>query len=125
MGLPGLIVPPLDFPNRVHVFHQYTVRVTDDAPIRTTDSWAISEGGTPKRDVLQAELELRGISSGIYYPRLVHDYDCFRGRADVIPGATPRSSLFARQVLSLPVHPHLAESELDFIIEAIRSCVGA
>ena len=37
----------------------------------------------------------------------------------------PVAASVAAQALSLPVHPHLSESDLDTIIETVREVLGA
>jgi dTDP-4-amino-4,6-dideoxygalactose transaminase len=104
-GTTTLAVPTIA-PNRTHVFHQYTVRVLPDSPCG--------------RDVLAKRLGELGIGTGVYYPRLVHDYDCYRDHPQVVVDDTPRAARAAEQVLSLPVHQNLAERDVDRIV----TCVG-
>jgi len=112
-GTPGLDVPQV-LPGREHVWHQYTVLVGPHAFL--------------SRDELAAALTKRGIGNGIYYPKIVFDYECYTGH-DLIPGARvedfPVAQAVANQALSLPVHPHLTESDLDTIIETVREVLGA
>lgn len=108
-GLPGL-VPPSVVPGRTHVFHQYTVRVTPEAPIT--------------RDGLAEHLARAGIGSGVYYPKPVYDYDCYRNDPRVVLGDTPNAERAAAEVLSLPVHPHLTAAALERIVAAVRSAFG-
>jgi len=104
--LDGLRTPQV-MADRRHVFHQYTVRVTADGPI--------------DRDQLMARLDQDGIGYGIYYPRLVHDYDCYRNDPRVKVSPTPRAQQAASEVLSLPVHPQLSDTDLERIVTAVRS----
>jgi perosamine synthetase len=109
-GVPGLVTPVIPA-GRDHVWHQYTVRLS---------------GGEVTREVLAKELELAGIGSGFYYPRLMHDYDCFRADARIIASdPTPRAESFAAQVISLPVHQNLSGDDVDRIIAAVREVLGA
>jgi len=112
-GTPGLDVPQV-LPGREHVWHQYTVQVGPHAFL--------------ERDELAAALTEKGIGNGIYYPKIVFDYDCYRGHP-LIPGASvddfPVAASVASQVLSLPVHPKLTESHVDTIIESVREVLGA
>jgi dTDP-4-amino-4,6-dideoxygalactose transaminase len=109
-GLPGLGLPHRAA-GRTHVFHQYTVAVGPDAGV--------------DRDELAARLADHGVGAGVYYPRLVHDYDCYRDRPDVVIDPTPRASQAAREVLSLPVHPTVGPGEVDRVATAVRAAVGA
>ena len=107
VGIEGLVLPDDGGPAVRHVFHQFTVRVTPDAPI--------------SRDRLAEGLAERGIGSGIYYPRVAYDYDCYRSHPGVIVETMPVAESVAAQVLSLPVHPFLREADVDAIAAAVRS----
>jgi dTDP-4-amino-4,6-dideoxygalactose transaminase len=102
-GLPGLVTPTSD-PG--HVFHQYTVRVTPEAPL--------------DRDSLAQALAADKIGHGIYYPRPAWDYDCFRSHPQVESDPTPICRRICREVLSLPVHPHLSDGDLERIVSSVR-----
>jgi len=108
--LPGIRVPSV-LPGRTHVWHQYTVLVGEDAALT--------------RDELAAKLTERGIGNGIYYPKVVFDYDCYRNHPGVIASDVPVSTRVAAQALSLPVHPKLTEAELATIVTTIREVLGA
>src|SRR5689334_23226086 len=84
------IVAPSQLDGRRHVWHQFTIRVTPESGIT--------------REELSAKLTESGVGSGIYYPKLVFDYDCYRGRDDVIIGEYPVAERIVGEVLSLPVH---------------------
>jgi len=98
------LIPPYIAPNRKHVFHQYTIKVT--------------EGYQLSRDELQQRLSTKRIGSAIYYPTPIHKQPLYRnlGYNDSLPA----SESIARQVLSLPVHPGLVDSELETIVEALH-----
>lgn len=100
------IVLPIRAKDRSHVFHQYTIRVTDKFPL--------------SRDELVAELKAKGIMAGIYYPKPLHFY---KHVADLgyKPGDFPVSELAASQALSLPIHPSLKTTDIDYIIRTISA----
>jgi dTDP-4-amino-4,6-dideoxygalactose transaminase len=104
-GIPGLVLPH-EPPGRRHVYHQFTVRVTEDA--RCT------------RDELAEALQALGVESRVFYPRPVYDYACFRGHPRMGTPETPRAEAAAREVLSLPVHPTLTDDDLEHIVLAVR-----
>ncbi|WP_234320019.1 DegT/DnrJ/EryC1/StrS family aminotransferase [Streptomyces sp. SBT349] len=109
-GIPGLITPET-LAGRRHVWHQYTVRLTDGAPCT--------------RDELAAALAAEGIATGIYYPRLVFDYDCYRGHPQVVASDVPVAARITSEILSLPVHPGLTDPEVDRIVSAARKALRA
>lgn len=108
-GIPGLTLPTVPA-GRGHVWHQYTVRVSAEARLT--------------RDALAAGLTERGVGNGVYYPRLVHDYDCYREHPQVIVEATPRAAAAAAEVLSIPVHPALTEAELRTVADTVWDLLG-
>lgn len=108
--VPGIVAPRV-LEQRGHVWHQYTVRVTEAAGI--------------SRDELAAKLLERGIGSGVYYPRLVFDYDAYAGHPNLRVDDVPVAEQLTREVLSLPVHPALTEAELDQVADAVAEIVGS
>ena len=107
--LVGLTLPVVP-EGREHVFHQYTVRVGPDARV--------------DRAGLAAGLAEQGVGSGIYYPRLMHDYDCYRDHRQIVVDPTPRAASISGQVLSLPVHPQLCDADLDRVVGAVRKVLS-
>lgn len=103
------IVVPTQLEGRRHVWHQFTIRVTPGAEIA--------------REEFVEKLAERGVSAGIYYPKLVFDYEPYRNRDDVIIEQYPVAERLVREVVSLPVHPHLRREDLDRIIDAVASTV--
>ncbi|HLL68690.1 MAG TPA: DegT/DnrJ/EryC1/StrS family aminotransferase [Micromonosporaceae bacterium] len=108
--LPGLRTPSVPA-GRSSVWHQYTVRITDDAPVN--------------RDDLTKTLDQDGIGFGVYYPRLMHDYECYRDHPGIAGDPTPLARRNAAQVLSLPVHQHLSPGDLERIVASVRGAFGA
>ncbi len=108
-GIEGVTTPPIES-NRTHVYHQYTIRVDREL--------------TVGRDRLRSELADRGIGSGVYYPRVVFDYPCYRDLLGDLPEC-PEAERAADEVLSLPVHPDLDDGDLERIIDAVREVCRA
>jgi perosamine synthetase len=106
----GLRVPR-QLSGRGHVWHQFTVLVTDDAPV--------------DREEFVRMLADRGVGSGVYYPRPVFDYDCYREHPRVRVSPAPVAEDAARRVVSLPVHPGLSSDQVDTIIETTRDVMKA
>jgi perosamine synthetase len=109
--IPGLVLPPPCPADRTHVYHQFTVRITGDAPI--------------SRDEFIDQLHHQGVGSGIYYPRVVFDYDCYRNHPRVVIDEVPNAFCAAEEVVSLPVHPYLTDQELETITKSVRSAMSA
>ncbi len=105
----GLLLPT-EIPGREHVWHQFTVLVPTD---RVAD-----------RDAMVDRLRDAGVIAGIYYPKPVYDYDCYRSNPQVVIGETPVAQDVARRCLSLPVHAHLTDDEVDQVAAAVRSVLA-
>lgn len=95
------ILVPTRVPWSEHVFHQYTIRVTDG-----------------RRDQLQKYLAEQKIPSMIYYPVPMHEQAAFnklvRRRVPLV-----QTEKISTEVLSLPMHPDLAEDQISYICEQI------
>ncbi|KJL46868.1 UDP-2-acetamido-2-deoxy-3-oxo-D-glucuronate aminotransferase [Microbacterium hydrocarbonoxydans] len=103
----GLVLPA-QLDGREHVWHQYTVLLPQGVD----------------REAFVASLAELGIGSGIYYPKPVYDYDTYRDRADVIRSETPVADDVAARCVSLPVHQHLADGDIDTIAAAVRQVLA-
>ncbi|WP_141578951.1 DegT/DnrJ/EryC1/StrS aminotransferase family protein [Actinomadura sp. WMMA1423] len=91
-----------------HVYHQYTVRVPGD------------------RDAFQQRLEERKVGSAVYYPTPVHRLRPFRKDGAPDPRwDLPETERAAAEVLSLPVHPSLADDELARVADAVNAAGAA
>ncbi len=98
-NLPGL-APPEEPPGCYHVYHQYTVR-------------------SRRRDDLREHLRARGIQTRVYYPEPVPHTRPYQAM-ELDGGPWPNATQASREVLSLPVHPALRESDLVRIVDAVR-----
>ena len=98
-GLP--VTPPREAPGSTHVYHLYVIRA-------------------PRRDELMRHLEGVGVSSGVHYPIPVHLQEAF---ADLgyAAGAFPVAERLAGEILSLPLYPEMADSDVDRVCEAIAA----
>ncbi len=102
---------PRTLPGREHVWHQYAVLVTGEAPV--------------DRDELAARLTERGVGNGVYYPRVVFDYACYRDHPRVVVEPVPTARSVAARCLSLPVHQHLSAEDVDTIVAEVRAVMKA
>jgi dTDP-4-amino-4,6-dideoxygalactose transaminase len=96
-GLAGVGTPVLA-EGRDHVFHQYTLTAE-------------------RRDELREFLTSKGISTGIYYPDVLYNYDAIK---PYFTERCSRSEEATKQVISLPIHPYLTREELEYIVGNIR-----
>lgn len=102
-GLDWISIPARQ-PNSTHVFHQYTLKLTE----------------SELRDKLKAHLEAQKVPAMIYYPIALHLQNAFKTEA-FGPGDFPVSEQLCSQVISLPIHTEMTEEQLKFITEAVLS----
>ena len=98
-------VTPEVTPGNTHVYAQYTIRV-------------------PDREALGRELKRQGIPTAVYYPKCLHEQPVFAD-CGCRPEDFPEALRASREVISLPMHPFLSESDQDRIVSAVRSVLGA
>jgi perosamine synthetase len=122
-GIQGLIVPNSAPDGRSHVWHQFTVRITEDADLPIPETTTIP-APPAKRDTFMTRLAEMGVGSGVYYPRLVHDYECYQNHPQVVIDETPNAKKIVGEVVSLPVHPFLSEADLQTIVKSVRMAMG-
>lgn len=94
---------------RVHAWHQYTVLLADGID----------------RERVVARMDGAGVECGVYYPRLVWDYDAYRNHPQVVVEPVPVAASVARRCLSLPVHPALTDADLERIASELRRALLA
>jgi dTDP-4-amino-4,6-dideoxygalactose transaminase len=94
---------PPEIPDRIHVYHQYTIR-------------------SNKRDRIIKALNENSIASVIYYPLPLHLQNVFRylgySRNDF-----PESESASKEVLSLPIYPELEPEKARYIAETVLNAV--
>lgn len=76
------------------------------------------------RDALQDALKAAGVPTAIYYPKPLHQQTAYR-RFPVAGNGLPVSERLAAEVISLPMHPYLAEEVQDRIIAAVKDALIA
>jgi len=105
VNIPGIILPHTS-PYVSHVFHQYTIRLTQ--------SFASS------REKFIHYLKKEGVEVGIYYPMPLHLVPHIT-KYGYKEGDFPVSELVSKQVLSLPVHPQLSNNDIRYIVDIIKT----
>jgi UDP-2-acetamido-2-deoxy-ribo-hexuluronate aminotransferase len=90
-------------PGNTHVYAQYTIRV-------------------PDRELLGTKLKAAGVPTAVYYPKCLHEQPIF---ADLAYrwGDFPQSERASREVISLPMHPFLSESDQDAVVGAVKQAL--
>jgi perosamine synthetase len=96
------VITPQVKENYGHVFHQYTVRV---------------DGGRD-RDAAVKQLSEAGIGTGVFYPVPAHQQGYMR---DIVGDVQlPVAEQLAKEVISLPVHPQLSQTDLETIATEVN-----
>jgi dTDP-4-amino-4,6-dideoxygalactose transaminase len=72
--------------------------------------------GAADRDRLLAYLHTKNIGAAIHYPVPVHLQPAY----EKIAVSLPNTEIAAREVLSLPIYPELAENQVQFVIDSIK-----
>lgn len=99
-GLP--LQTPYEADYAKHVYHLYVVRVLDG-----------------KRDALMNLLREKGINTGVYYPIPLHlQKSC--SELGYIEGSLPNSEKTSKEVLALPMFPHISEAQITEVVRAIK-----
>lgn len=73
---------------------------------------------TDKRDQLKNFLASNGIPTDIHYPRMIPDQPLFESHYSRL--SIPRARRFTKTILSLPCHPFLEVSQVEFIADKIH-----
>jgi len=79
---------------------------------------------TMQRDNLKSFLEKRGIATAIHYPVPVHLQPAYQSRLFMPKLGLPQTENAAREILSLPMHPQLADEEVRQVAEAMQNFSG-
>ena len=99
-------VDEIETPKRVensrHVFHQYTMRITNG-----------------NRDGLQKHLMESGIPAMIYYPVPLHQQKAYQDDR-YSEGSFPKSEQLAKEVIALPMHTELDSEQLSYITNQVK-----
>jgi UDP-2-acetamido-2-deoxy-ribo-hexuluronate aminotransferase len=94
--------------------------VVPEKPANTLSAWAQYTIRVPDRDAFQSRLSEQGVPTAVYYPLPMHLQPAYvrygRGK-----NSLPVSEMLSQQVLSLPMNPYWTESDVDAVVEAIRS----
>ena len=91
------IKTPKVISNSDHVYHQYTIRVLNG-----------------KRDDLKSYLNDLGIPSMIYYPIPIHKQKPYLSNQTL-----ENTDILSSEVISLPIHTEIENSNQDYIIEKV------
>jgi len=99
------VIRPMVAAGNLHVYHLYVIR-------------------TPHRDRILAELHNAGIGAAIHYPLPIHLQGAFKylGHRE---GDYPVAERAAKEVLSLPMFPHISPEQQQHIVSALKAALRA
>ncbi len=100
----GDIICPFIGNNSTHVFHQYTIKLTGKLG--------------SNRNLLKEFLKERGIPTMVYYPLCVHQQRAYKNWYNETDNFSISNNL-VNQVLSLPMHSNLLETQQKYIVDNI------
>jgi len=106
--------PGLELPHRKngvkHVYHQYAVTIEEE------------KGFPTSRDDFLEYLKSKGIGCAIHYPLPIHKQPLYQQLGYTEKNVQcPVATASSGKILSLPVHPALAEKDLMYIVEIINN----
>lgn len=87
-----------------------------------TSAWAQYTIRVDHRDAVARALECDGVPTAVHYPVPLHLQRAF-ARFPVAGDGAPVAERLTREVLSVPMHPYLAEEAQNRIIAAVRKAV--
>jgi perosamine synthetase len=105
VGVLGKVVPPKEPQGRKHAWYLYTLRLRG--------------ANAGKRNKVVEKLRSKNIETGVYYESPLHMLPLYRERS-TSRRPLPETEKACRQVFSLPVHPGLEESELEYVFETLK-----
>jgi len=90
------LISPQNF--ETHAYHKFVIDVN-------------------QRDILQRNLEIKGIETRIHYKQPLHELTAYADFAG--PDILSVASALSRRVLSLPIYPELTDLEVEYIIDSV------
>jgi len=105
--LSGVILPA-EMPYGRHAYHLYVVRLPHE------------RAGAGDRDGLRRFLTEQGIGTLVHYPIPIHLQEAYRDLG-YPEGSLPESEKAAWEIVSLPLSPQLAETQVETVAHAIRA----
>jgi len=93
---------PEEMPYSTHVYHQYTLKVTDG-----------------RRDALKSFLAENNIPSMIYYPIPLYKQAAFNQFTEI--NFLPETEILCQEVISLPIHTEMNQDTIDYIADKVKT----
>jgi len=106
LGILGKVMPPKEPSGRKHAWYLYSLRLRG--------------ANAGKRNKVVERLRSKNIEGAVYYESPLHLLPLYRERALASRRPLPETEKACRQVFSVPVHPKLSNSELEYIFETLK-----
>lgn len=90
---------------------------------RTDPVWHLFVVRSGQRDALAARLDEAGVGTQIHYPIAPADAEAYAGVS--IAGESRLGRVLGREILSLPIGPHLQEEEIRHVMLACRAAMAS
>jgi dTDP-4-amino-4,6-dideoxygalactose transaminase len=98
------IILPYEAPFARHVYHAYAVRIKG-------------------RDKVLKELNIKGVSALIHYPIPLHLQKAYKDLG-YKKGDFPVAERVSQEIISLPMHPYLKETEIKYIASVLKKAIS-
>ena len=106
IGVLGKVIPPKEPDNRKHAWYLYTLRLRG--------------ANAGKRNKVVEKLRSKNVEAAVYYESPLHLLPLYRERSSASRRPLPETEKACRQVFSLPIHPRLAETELEYVFDTLK-----
>jgi dTDP-4-amino-4,6-dideoxygalactose transaminase len=93
---------PTVLPEALHAYHQYVIRCED-------------------RDGLRGYLQRNGVGTAVLYPTPIHCQEGYRKIVEIGPDGLGETERASREILSLPVHPSLTDTQVGTVSSLVAA----
>ena len=104
--LDKLTLPVVSESTTRHIYNQFVIRIADG-----------------RRDEVFEGLKAAGIGCDIYYPKCLHEQDCFESLG-YKKGDLPVSEQLSAEVIAIPIFPELTREQQDAVVSAFKNILG-
>jgi dTDP-4-amino-4,6-dideoxygalactose transaminase len=109
LGVLGKLVMPKEPSGRKHAWYLFTPRLRG--------------ANAGKRNKVVEKLRSKNIAASVYYESPVHMLPFYREGQAARRSTLAETERACRQVFSIPVHPQVKQSELEFIVDSVKRSV--
>ena len=107
--IPGLLIPG-DFPDRLHTYHLYPLRIKKQA-------------AELNRDQLIDQLFRSGIGTSVHYIPL-HQHSFYRRQYGTLKRSFPLADTVASELVCLPLYPAMSDDDVARVVQAVVAALS-